>query len=332
VPDRRLAAEMVEAMGGRPVVVLRGHGITSGENSVAEAVLRAVSMDQIARLSLTVASAGGVLRDLPEADLAELPDRGPARSQWLARRWDASRAASGPDGPAAGRGGRSGHRSVDRFGTRPRTNAVLPSEATGELEQVEGVVLRGLGPFRLSALRCLPRRRSERDGRGGGCCGGHRPPAQSGDGFDAVKAHLANPRSRLMFDDDLAGLVRAMSREGIVEPHHLAVTHAGQAEVGSGLVTRPPAFVAPPMTEILDLRRDLQDPLTNYRAAVLRLADRLTTKAYQAENVAELDDLWTSDVQPALVRTGELSNESVLCHLLSLTGYRSGIPFAASAA
>jgi hypothetical protein len=28
-----------------------------------------------------------------------------------------------------------------------------------------------------------------------------------------VKAHLANPRSRLMFDDDLAGLIRAMIRE-----------------------------------------------------------------------------------------------------------------------
>jgi hypothetical protein len=122
---------------------------------------------------------------------------------------------------------------------------------------------------------------------------------------DIVKAHLANPRSRLMFDDDLATLVRAMIREGIAEPHHLAVTHAGQAAVGSGLVTRLPAFVAPPMAEVLNLRSDLQDPLTNYRAAVVRLADRLTTKAYEAENAAEIDDLWTSDVRPALVRMRE---------------------------
>ncbi len=69
-----------------------------------------------------------------------------------------------------------------------------------------------------------------------------------GNFLDIVKAHLANPRSRLMFDDDLAGLVRAMIREGIVEPNHLAVTHAGQAAVGSGLVARLPAFIKPPMT------------------------------------------------------------------------------------
>lgn len=41
-----------------------------------EALLRAVSVDQIARLSLSVTSAGGRLEDLPEEDMAELPDLG----------------------------------------------------------------------------------------------------------------------------------------------------------------------------------------------------------------------------------------------------------------
>jgi 3,4-dihydroxyphthalate decarboxylase len=76
VRNRRLAAEMVDAMGERPVVLLRGHGLTSAGPSVAEAVLRAVAVDRIARLSLAVVSAGGRLRDLPEEDLAELPDLG----------------------------------------------------------------------------------------------------------------------------------------------------------------------------------------------------------------------------------------------------------------
>lgn len=76
VRDRRLAGEMVDAMGTRPVVVLRGHGLTSSGRSVAEAVLRAISVDQLARLELAVASAGGALRDLPPEDMAELPDLG----------------------------------------------------------------------------------------------------------------------------------------------------------------------------------------------------------------------------------------------------------------
>ena len=35
-----------------------------------------MSVDQLARLALTIAAAGGKLRDLPEEDMAELPDLG----------------------------------------------------------------------------------------------------------------------------------------------------------------------------------------------------------------------------------------------------------------
>lgn len=76
VRNQRLASEMVDAMGDRPVVLLRGHGLTSAGPTVAQAVLQAISVDQLARLSLTVVAAGGQLRDLPSADMAELPDLG----------------------------------------------------------------------------------------------------------------------------------------------------------------------------------------------------------------------------------------------------------------
>ncbi len=76
VRDRRLAGEMVAAMGDRPVVLLRGHGLTSTGRSVEEAVLSALSVDRLARLELAVVAAGGTLVDLPAEDLAELPDLG----------------------------------------------------------------------------------------------------------------------------------------------------------------------------------------------------------------------------------------------------------------
>ena len=76
VRNRQLAAEMVEAMGDRPVVILRGHGITSAAVTVEQAVLQAISVDNLAALALQVSAAGGELRDLPESDMAELPDLG----------------------------------------------------------------------------------------------------------------------------------------------------------------------------------------------------------------------------------------------------------------
>ncbi|MEU8617550.1 class II aldolase/adducin family protein [Streptomyces sp. NPDC048623] len=97
IRDRRLALEMVRALGERPAVLLRGHGLTSTGGSVPEAVLRAVSLDMLARLSLEITQAGGTLRDLPEEDLAELPDLGGSFHHDTAWRHELARL-----GPAAG--------------------------------------------------------------------------------------------------------------------------------------------------------------------------------------------------------------------------------------
>jgi 3,4-dihydroxyphthalate decarboxylase len=91
VRDRALAAEMVTALGDHAVVLLRAHGITSTGISVPEAVLRAHSVDTIARMSLAVVGAGGELRDLPDRDLDELPDLGGAFNEATAWRHELSR-------------------------------------------------------------------------------------------------------------------------------------------------------------------------------------------------------------------------------------------------
>jgi 3,4-dihydroxyphthalate decarboxylase len=76
VRNRELAAEMLDAMGDRPVVLLRGHGLTSAAPTMEQAVLQAISVNTLAGLSLQITAAGGQLHDLPGPDMAELPDLG----------------------------------------------------------------------------------------------------------------------------------------------------------------------------------------------------------------------------------------------------------------
>lgn len=76
VRNRELAAEMLDAMGDRPVVLLRGHGLTSAAPTMEQAVLQAISVNTLAGLSLQITAAGGKLEDLPGPDMAELPDLG----------------------------------------------------------------------------------------------------------------------------------------------------------------------------------------------------------------------------------------------------------------
>lgn len=76
IRSTHLGREMVAAMQDQPVVICRGHGIVSAAETVQQAVLQAVSIDQLARMSLRIVSAGGSLRDIGDEDWDDLPDLG----------------------------------------------------------------------------------------------------------------------------------------------------------------------------------------------------------------------------------------------------------------
>ena len=95
-----LAHEMLSCMGDRPACVLQGHGLVTTGATIAEAVLRALAVDTLARMSLDVVRAGGTLRDIPAEDLAELPDLGSGFNETVLWRHHLARlAADGLDLP-----------------------------------------------------------------------------------------------------------------------------------------------------------------------------------------------------------------------------------------
>ncbi|MGB9307940.1 MAG: class II aldolase/adducin family protein [Mycobacterium sp.] len=96
IRNSQLGKEMVAAMCGSPVVILRGHGITSAATTVEQAVLQAVSLDELARMSLRVRAAGGTLRDIDKRDWEDLPDLGPTFTADAAWRHEVARLGDQP--------------------------------------------------------------------------------------------------------------------------------------------------------------------------------------------------------------------------------------------
>jgi ribulose-5-phosphate 4-epimerase/fuculose-1-phosphate aldolase len=77
----QLAGAMADALGDRPAVLLRGHGLVSvaegpPESAIARAVIQAIAVDALARMTLTIRSAGGTPVAISEEDLAAIPDLG----------------------------------------------------------------------------------------------------------------------------------------------------------------------------------------------------------------------------------------------------------------
>ncbi|MCW2659994.1 MAG: FliH protein [Mycobacterium sp.] len=94
IRNSALGREMVAAMRGRPVVICRGHGITGAAATIQQAVLQAISLDALARMSLRVRAAGGTLRDIDDADWDDLPDLGPGFNTDAAWRHEVARLGS----------------------------------------------------------------------------------------------------------------------------------------------------------------------------------------------------------------------------------------------
>jgi ribulose-5-phosphate 4-epimerase/fuculose-1-phosphate aldolase len=88
-----LAAEMIAAMAGRPLCVLRGHGITVTGASVQQAVVRALDLEALARVTLELARLGREVADLPPEDVAGLPDLGSAFNDEAVWRFHVAKAA-----------------------------------------------------------------------------------------------------------------------------------------------------------------------------------------------------------------------------------------------
>ncbi len=95
IRDSRLGKEMVAAMGGHSAVICRGHGIAVAAASVQEAVLQAISLDELARMSLRVVCAGGTLREIDDQDWEDLPDLGPSFTADAAWRHEVARLEAG---------------------------------------------------------------------------------------------------------------------------------------------------------------------------------------------------------------------------------------------
>jgi 3,4-dihydroxyphthalate decarboxylase len=71
-----LAAEMVEAMEGRSVCLLAGHGITVSARTVEEATVLAVDLNALLTVTVELARLGAHPPEIGDEDLTELPDLG----------------------------------------------------------------------------------------------------------------------------------------------------------------------------------------------------------------------------------------------------------------
>lgn len=86
VTRSELAQELMEAMGSKPVCLMKGHGVTVTGRTIEEATVRALNLNTLAQVTLEVAQTGRETSEIPEEDVRELPDLGSTfNDRWVWR-------------------------------------------------------------------------------------------------------------------------------------------------------------------------------------------------------------------------------------------------------
>jgi 3,4-dihydroxyphthalate decarboxylase len=71
-----LGDAVADTLGDRPVCILRGHGIVTVGDSIEQAVVRALNIEILARMTLAAGQRGTIPPELPPEDIAAMPDLG----------------------------------------------------------------------------------------------------------------------------------------------------------------------------------------------------------------------------------------------------------------
>lgn len=133
---------------------------------------------------------------------------------------------------------------------------------------------------------------------------------------EEVAHYLQDPMTFVLLDSTTAILAHTMIAEGAVTPPLRSLANAGEALLGAGFLAKLPSFPAATMGQVLEVRRDLDGPLSRYRGKAAALRDHLRVQPFAADADAEVHHLWRTEVEPALIDLRESMADHSMAKLL----------------
>lgn len=138
--------------------------------------------------------------------------------------------------------------------------------------------------------------------------------------FEKLAALLEDAHVYPLFDDETGSLLRACVAEGWLDLPPGGERRGKQAAVAADFIERMPALPRATMAEVLDVRRELSDPLERFRGAVIRLSRLVESPLLEADFQREVEDVYKSEVAPALTEIRQaFANNAYVRELAALT-------------
>jgi hypothetical protein len=118
---------------------------------------------------------------------------------------------------------------------------------------------------------------------------------------EELRELVAEPSKHVLFDEQMARLLASSEVEGRSPASPQALANAADAGAGTHFIERLSAFPDASMSSVLEARLELADELIHYRRGVAAVTTQLHVGAIDPGFEAEVQRIWRTDVQPALI-------------------------------
>jgi hypothetical protein len=128
--------------------------------------------------------------------------------------------------------------------------------------------------------------------------------------FARIQETLSSGNTYPLFDHATSNLVNLGVEAGVLTPVPAARRHGRDAALASGLFDQLPNFEHATMSEVLDIRDELRNPLQRFRQGIREISKDIETVPESPQFAHEVADAWTHRVAPALAEIEDAITEN----------------------
>jgi hypothetical protein len=151
--------------------------------------------------------------------------------------------------------------------------------------------------------------------------------------IEAITNAVLGKRTYPLFDDNTGNLVKAGIAAGAIPTIARSASHSKSVGLANELIQRLPLFECASISEILDIRRELDKPLVQFRATIMKFSEMIENAAWDADFPIEADEIFYKDITPAVQEIEEaVKSNSYIAAVLRRVGDKYVAPFLAGPA
>jgi hypothetical protein len=108
-----------------------------------------------------------------------------------------------------------------------------------------------------------------------------------------------------LFDEQTGLLVKEQIQEQRITPSESAVGRGKHTGLAGHLLARLPSFDQASVDEVVDIRRELDKPLTRFRGAVIKFSEQIRSAPWDEDFSSDAETVFHRDVKPAILEIEE---------------------------